>query len=85
MRFKLGQLEMGLAEGDQHAVGGSNESPKEKDHDEGPKGSVIGGDACLAGRLFHVGITLFIRFSRMKIVRNDVVKNNFIKAGDGYG
>ena len=85
MGFELGQLEMGLAKGDEHAVGSSNESPKEKDHDEGSKGSVVGGDASLAGRLFHVGFTLFIRFSRMKIVRKDVVKNNFIKAGDGYG
>jgi hypothetical protein len=35
--------------------------------------------------LFHDGNTLFIRFSRMKIVRNAVVKNNFIEPGMAMG
>jgi hypothetical protein len=76
---------MGLTKRDQHAVGGSNESPEEKDHDEGPESAIIGGDARLAGRLFHDAVTLFIRFSRMKIVRNAVVKNNFIEPGMAMG
>jgi hypothetical protein len=76
---------MSLTKRDKHTVGSSYESPEEKDHDKGPKGSVIGWDAGLAGRLFHDGFTLFIRFSPMKIVRNDVVKNNFIKPGMAMG